>query len=274
MKHSDTRGMHTNEAYRFERTNPLHETRMTEGIVNRMTPLRWRNYHDDKVNRKSKELVETLVRDFDRSVIVAIGAGGGGLLRFTWKEPGITRIGLDINHEVLVRKGKQYFKAVEGSAFPLPIRDDSADIVLFDYVLHHLLGQDVMERSIREAVRILRPRGYIIAREPSSFSPSGMALNVANRFRLLNALTGSSNYEFAISPMYLCRLFEREGFVVSAHGLTYLWSRRLPIWAQDAISRLEPYVFRTEQSHWLADFLLYIFRRSPPETARPTASSS
>lgn len=257
--------MNTDEAYQFEKNNRLYETRKTKGILNRILPSRWRIYHDDKVNYKSTEIVGPLVRDFKQPVVLAIGAGGGGLLRLTWKEPDIRRIGVDINHDVLVNEGRHYFHPVEGSAFHLPIRSDSVDIVLFDYVLHHLVGQGMIESFIKEGVRVLHQGGYIVAREPSSFSPGGMAMNIANKFRLMNMISGSSNYEFALSPSYLLRLFDHEGSIVATHGLSYLWSRRLPIWAQEAISRLEPYLFRGKRSYWLADFLLYIVRKDSAE---------
>jgi ubiquinone/menaquinone biosynthesis C-methylase UbiE len=172
------------------------------------------------------------------------------------------RIGLDLNFEVLAAEGKQHFDPLEGSADSLPLRARSVDIVLFDYVLHHLVGQGEMESSINEAWRVLRPGGYIIAREPSSFSPSGLALNIANKFRLMNALAGASNYEFAISPPRLLKLFKSEGSLIELRGLSFLWSRRLPISVQETISRLEPHLFCSKRSQWLADFILYIVRKN------------
>ncbi len=249
-------------AVQFEKDNRLYETRLTKGIVNRITSLRWRIHHDDKTQVRTIESVSALVHNFEKPVVLAIGAGGGSLFRRIWKEPGITRIGLDINFDVLAKEGKQHFNPLEGSAASLPIRDCSVDIVLFDYVLHHLVGQGEMESSISEAWRVLRPGGYIIAREPSSFSPSGLALNVANKFRLMNRLAGASNYEFAISPPYLLKLFRSQSSLIKLRGLSFLWSRRLPIGVQGVISGLEPYLFRSERSHWLADFILYIVRKN------------
>jgi SAM-dependent methyltransferase len=250
------------EAYEFERNEALYKTRNTQGIVNRLIPAHWCTHSDQQTQIRSIESVRDLVRDFERPVVVAIGAGGGSLFRVVWKEPNVTRIGIDINHDVLVKEGKQHFQAVEGNACLLPLRDSSVDIVLFDYVLHHLVGQGEMENSISEAWRVLRPGGYVIAREPSSFSLSGLALNLANRFRLMNAIAGASNYEFAISPRYLLQLFGREGTLVELKGLSFLWSRRLPIGVQELIIRLEPLVFRSQRSHWLADFIIYIVRKN------------
>ena len=254
--------MKSTEAYQFERTKRLHETRKSAGLLNRITPSRWRVHHDDRINQDTVRLVEPLAREFDRPVVLSVGAGGGGLLKLTWKTPGIVRIGVDINHHVLADEGRQHFLAVEGSAFPLPVRDGSVDIVLFDYVLHHLVGQGLLEDALREAWRVLRPGGYMVVRDPSSFSPSGLAMNVANKFRLMHVLSGASNYEFAIAPPRLLELFGRSGSVQTVRGLSFLWSRRLPVWVQDVIRRLEPHFFNGRRAPWLADFILYIVRKN------------
>lgn len=254
--------MDKKEAFDFERDNRLYETRAKQGFLNKLIPHHWCIHHDDKTNVRSVESVKSLADEFERPVILAIGAGGGSLYRRVWQEPEITRIGVDINHEVLVNEGKTVFKAVEADANLLPFKDNSIDIVLFDYVLHHLVGQGVMERAIAEGLRVLRPGGYMVAREPSSFSPSGFAMNIANKFKLMHFISGASNYEFAISPPYLLKLLESGGKRVSVRGLSFLWSRRLPIWLQEIISKLEPVVFSTERSQYVADFIVYVVRKN------------
>ncbi len=174
-----------------------------------------------------------------------------------WQEPEITRIGVDINHEVLVNEGKTFFNAVEADAQLLPCKNNSLDIVLFDYVFHHLIGQGVMEKSIEEGLRVLPPGGYLVAREPSSFSPSGLEMTIVNKFKLMHFIAGASNYKFAISPPYLLNLFERQGKRRTVRGLSFLWSRRLPVWLQEVISKFEPVVFSSERSQYLADFTVY-----------------
>jgi SAM-dependent methyltransferase len=248
-------------AYEFERTERLHETRGTEGILNRITPVRWRVHQDARINAKVVALAKPLAREFERPVVLGVGVGDGRLLRMIWDEPSITRIGVDINRDVLTRHVTNEFIPVEASAFPLPIRSESVDIVFFGNVLHHLAGQRLVEDAVSEAGRVVRRGGYVVALEPSSLSASGLAMNVANRFRLMNILTGSSNYEFALSPAYLIRLLGREGSVLAVRGLTYLWSRRMPIWTQGLVHRLEPYLFRTDRAQWLADFVLYVVRK-------------
>ncbi|HEV2852138.1 MAG TPA: class I SAM-dependent methyltransferase [Thermoanaerobaculia bacterium] len=253
--------MKTNEAYEFERGQRLHESRKENGILNRLTPRHWRVYHDDRLNQKSVALVGSLIRELRRPVVLSIGAGGGGLLRLTWRDPSVLRIGVDINHAVLVEEGRHWFLPVEANACRLPLGDHSVDLVLFDYALHHFVGQGVMEASIQEASRVLRPGGYIVAREPSSWSLSGLAMNMANRLRLMHMLSGSSNYEFALSPRHLINLFSAAGSIKAVHGLSYLWSRRLPIWIQRCVKGVQPYLFRGSHGPWFADFVLYVIAK-------------
>lgn len=249
------------EAYRFERDNLLYKTRQAKGILNRIIPYRWGIHHDHKTQVRSVENVKSLIEDIERPVVLAIGAGGGSLYRAVWQDKEIFRLGVDINHDVLVNEGKEFFTAVEADACLLPFADNSFDVVLFDYVLHHLVGQDVMETSIQEGLRVLRPGGYMIAREPSSFSPSGLAMNIANKFKLMHLIAGASNYEFAISPRHLLKQFKRSGSVVTVRGLSFMWSRRLPIMVQDIITKLEPIIFNSERRQWLADFIIYVVRK-------------
>ncbi len=248
-------------AFDFERDNRLYETRAKQGFLNKIIPHHWSIHHDDKTNVRSVESVKSLADEFERPIILAIGAGGGSLYRRVWQEPEIIRIGVDINHDVLVNEGKSIFNAVEADANLLPFDDGSVDIVLFDYVLHHLVGQGEMERAIDEGLRVLRSGGYMVAREPSSFSPSGLAMNIANKFQLMHFISGASNYEFAISPPYLLKLLENGGKRVSVKGLSFLWSRRLPIWLQEIISKSEPFVFSSEFSQFLADFIVFVVRK-------------
>ena len=108
---------------------------------------------------------------------------------------------------------------------------------------------------------MLRPGGFMISREPSSYSPSGLALNILNYFGLMHRLTGASNQEFALAPPKLIRMFECHGSVLSVNGLTYLFAHRLPPRAQDLITWVEPYLFRGLRGQWLADFLLYVVQK-------------
>jgi len=248
--------------YDFERNNPIHLTRDAKGL-NRLRPQGWLQYNDRIVQMRTVELLKPLLSKHRDPVVLSIGVGHGGLFLWLWRDA--TRIGIDINHEVMVRARKEYgrdhFCAVEGDALHLPFPDCSVDIVAYDFVLHHLVGQASLQSAIAEGFRVLRPKGLVVSREPSSYSPSGCALNVLNHFRLMHKLTGASNQEFALSPPTLMRIFDRYGSVLLARGLTYLFAHRLPPRAQDLIRWIEPYLFRGAHSQWFADFLLYVVQK-------------
>ena len=194
---------------------------------------------------RTVRLLAPLLHNLANPVVLSIGVGQGGLFLWLWRDHGATRIGIDVNYEVMTKARNEYwldhFSAVVGDALHLPFPDCSGDIVVYDFVLHHLVGQGPLETALVEGFRVLRPSGFMISREPSSYSPSGIALNALNYFGLMHKLTGLSNQEFALSPPGLIRMFEHHGSVLSVDGLTYLFAHRLPPRAQDLIRWVEPY---------------------------------
>ena len=251
-------------AYAFERDNPIHETRDSHGLLNRLRPPAWLAHNDELVQQRTADVVRRTLPDVQRPVVVSIGVGGGGMFGPLWRDA--VRVGVDVNAEVmrkaLADHGADWYLPVEGDALCLPFRSASADVVIADLVLHHLVGQGTLEAAVAECMRVLRPGGYFVTREPSSWSPSGMALNAVNRFGLMHRLSGASDREFAIAPPALLRALTPWGTVEATEGLSFLWSHRLPIAVQDLVHRLEPYLFPGTHGKWLADFVLYIVRRN------------
>jgi SAM-dependent methyltransferase len=250
--------------YRFDREHNLHETRDTVGL-NRLRPSSWLRRNDRVVQLRTVETLEPLTRQLHDPVILVVGVGGGGIYEWLWREPGTLRLGIDVNHEVMRRavaeRGPDNFRPIEGDAARLPFRDASADVVFFDFSLHHLAGQGPIAPYVAEAARVARRGGLLVAREPSSWSPSGALLNILNRFSLMNRLSGASNYEFALSPVEVRRAFAKHSEVIEERGLSYLFAHRLPIWLQKGTEALEPLLFRGERAQGVADFVLYVARR-------------
>lgn len=242
-------------AYTFERKNDIHDTRDSKGVLNWLRPLAWLKHAAQNVDLRTVDVLQPLLKDLRNPVVVVIGVGRGHIYQWLWREAGTTRIGIDVNHRVMLQalaeNGSDHFHAVEGDARHLPLPDGSVDVVVFDFSLHHLVGQGPLESFIAEGSRVLRPGGFIIAREPSSYSPSGLALNVANHFGLMHKLTGASSQEFALSPPQLIRIFERHGSMLAVEGLTYFFSHRLPPRVQDFLAKSERYLFRGPRSRWL-----------------------
>src|SRR5437588_626061 len=98
---------------------------------------------------RTVELSKSLLSSRRDPAVLSVGVGHGGLLH--WLSRYATRIGIDINHEVMVKAraefGRDHFCAVEGDAFHLPFPDCSVDAVVYDFVLHHLVGQGPLLRT-------------------------------------------------------------------------------------------------------------------------------
>lgn len=265
--------MPTKPAYAFEREHAIHETRDAKGLLNRLRPPGWLRHNADRVDRRTVQVLAPWLAEPANPVVVTVGVGQGHIYQWLWRDPGAVRIGVDVNHaamlKALAENGRDHYRPVEGDAARLPFPDGSADVLVFDFSLHHLVGQGPLEDFVAEGARVLRPGGLIVAREPSSWSPSGLALNALNAFGLMHRLTGASNQEFALSPPRLIRAFERHGRVLAVEGLTYLFAHRLPPALQDLIARVAPYLACGRRARWTADFLLYVARKAPSGGAIP-----
>jgi SAM-dependent methyltransferase len=104
--------------------------------------------------------------------------------------------------------GLDHFRAVVGDALHLPFSNCSVDIVVYDFVHHHLVGQGPLETAVAGGFGVLRPGGFMISREPSSYSPSGLALNLLNHFDVmrqarLQSLRGSEEKVVTGEPIEL-----------------------------------------------------------------------
>jgi ubiquinone/menaquinone biosynthesis C-methylase UbiE len=99
--------------------------------------------------------------------VLEIGCGTGNLLlRVKATEPGATVIGLDPDPGALARarrKARRHRLEVRldrGFADALPYPDDSMDVVLSAFMLHHV-PEDEKESAAREVLRVLRPGGSL-----------------------------------------------------------------------------------------------------------------
>ncbi|MGY1624249.1 class I SAM-dependent methyltransferase [Geodermatophilus sp. SYSU D00965] len=99
--------------------------------------------------------------------VLEIGCGTGNLLLAAKQaEPAAVAVGLDPDLAALARarrKARRRGVAVQldrGYADALPYPDDSVDVVLSSFMLHHL-PDDQRDPALREAVRVLRPGGAL-----------------------------------------------------------------------------------------------------------------
>jgi SAM-dependent methyltransferase len=99
--------------------------------------------------------------------VLEIGCGTGNLLLDAKRtQPAATLVGLDPDLVALARAQRKATRrglAVQldrGHAEELPYDDDSVDVVLSSFMLHHVPA-DQQETAVREVLRVLRPGGAL-----------------------------------------------------------------------------------------------------------------
>ncbi|MGY1636315.1 class I SAM-dependent methyltransferase [Geodermatophilus sp. SYSU D00742] len=99
--------------------------------------------------------------------VLEIGCGTGNLLLAAKEtQPGAVVVGVDPDLTALARaqrKARRRGLAVQldrGHAEELPYADDSVDVVLSSFMLHHVPA-DQQETAVREVLRVLRPGGAL-----------------------------------------------------------------------------------------------------------------
>ena len=128
-------------------------------------------------------------------------------------------------------------RAVAGRAGELPFEDASFDVVLYRLVLHHIAYQGPLAPVFKEARRLLRPGGALVAVEPGAWHPVGAGLLLANRLGLGPAVHGTPD-DVPLSPRRLAAEASAAGLDPELHAVTYTW-RRLPPGAQRALQPLD-----------------------------------
>jgi len=93
-------------------------------------------------------------------------------------------------------------EAIAGRAGELDLPDASFDVVLHRLVLHHVAYHGPLEPALREAHRLLRPGGALVAIEPNLLYPVGAALALANRAGLGVRVHGTPD-DIPLSPRRL-----------------------------------------------------------------------
>lgn len=127
------------------------------------------------------------------------------------------------------------FAGAAGELHDVP--DASFDVVLYRYVLHHVVFDGPLEPVLAEGRRLLRPGGALVIVEPGLFHPVGAALALANRAGLGVRVHGTPD-DVPLSPRRLAAQCRSVGLAPEVHAVSYSW-RRLPAPLQDAVGALD-----------------------------------
>ena len=210
------------------------EFEYSKGIIR--TPRKWINYFWANYHKKISPLLSSEIAKCNK--VVFIGIGGGDVVPSLYFEDKRKIIGLDVNFKSLLSV-REHAKVVVADGSSIPLKSESIDLVVCNQVLHHIIGQGSLEAAINECHRILKRGGKFIAIEPNSLHPSGVLMNVANRFHKYHFLSGGSDYEFAISPFYIFKLLRNNSFSTLKSFAVTFSHPRFPVFLQKIINSLD-----------------------------------
>jgi SAM-dependent methyltransferase len=114
------------------------------------------------------EPIDSIINQFERVRICEIGCASGQFsqaLAARYINESISLFGLDIASQVL---SLYPYEKICGSAFSIPCRSGSFDMVCLPATLHHLFP---FENSLNELNRIIAPGGYFYCMEPNYYHP-------------------------------------------------------------------------------------------------------
>ncbi|MEX1141176.1 MAG: class I SAM-dependent methyltransferase [Thermoleophilaceae bacterium] len=235
-------------------------------------PYRHDNLLDRLSDRRRLELHYRRLKERERGILGRrLGLVGGDVLavgcgrdpgRHAFPAPAWRITGVELDEQrprELVATGEldEGFAGRAGELDELP--DGSFDVVLYRYVLHHVVYQGPLAPAFEEAARLLRPGGALVAMEPGALHPVGAALTVANRLGLGTAVHGTPD-DIPLTAGRLEREARAAGLEPEVHAVTYSW-RRLPGVAQRTLWRLDGPLGSRRRAARLGHTLLLVARR-------------
>jgi SAM-dependent methyltransferase len=221
------------------------------GLLNRIVSREWMQLGETHERSREYDILAQILSHFvkhnDRPTLIYPGSGYGGIflqetgaLFSDWR-----LVGFDIEHAKCV-KARTTLPVCQADLATTPFSSESADVVFFDLVLHHLVTQGILETAIAEGVRCLKPGGLLIAFEPNLWNPVGASIELARRLGFVTQLRGMDD-DVPLSPRYLRRVLRERGCSLKVEGVTFVW-RRLPPSVQKLLIRMEPYLLKSRLS--------------------------
>ncbi len=195
--------------------------------------------HYEHLRQRERELLATQVDLAAGGEVLSVGCGRDPG-RHLFHAPAWRMTGVELDPELprtLVERG-DLDAGLAGRAGELDeLLDGTFDVVLYRYVLHHVVYQGPLAPAFAEAERLLRPGGLLVAMEPGALHPVGAGLTLANRAGLGTATHGTPD-DIPLMPGRLKREARAAGLDPELYAVTYSW-RRLPPALQRGLWRLD-----------------------------------
>lgn len=117
------------------------------------------------------ESIKILVQDNNLKDIIDVGCGTGKIAKHL-NDSNINTLGCDISKEavLIAKKINNFNKLLQASAFKLPLKNQSFDLVISISTIEHF-NEDEAKLFIAEANRVLKPPGFIFLITPNFNSP-------------------------------------------------------------------------------------------------------
>ncbi len=216
--------------------------------------------HYGRLREREREILDRRLKlDGGRVLSVGCGRDPG---RHLFPRPAWRMTGVELDEDLpraLVESG-ELDEGLAGRAGELDTLPDGAfDVVLYRYVLHHVVYQGPLRPAFAEAARLLRPGGALVAMEPGALHPVGAGLTLANRVGLGPAVHGTPD-DIPLAPGRLEREARAVGLIPELHAVTYAW-RRLPARLQRALWPLDDALGSRRRAARLGHTLMLVARR-------------
>lgn len=230
-----------------------------DNLLDRMTPRERLGRQYAREEAREQVLISRGL-GLSRGDVLSVGSGWlPG--RHLFPAPGwrLTAVDLEEDRIRFAREQALADEAFVGAAGALDdLPDASFDLVLYRYVLHHVVFRQPLAPVLAEARRLLRPGGAAVIIEPGLFHPVGAALAAANRLGLGVRVHGTPD-DIPLSPRALARTARQVGLRPEVHAVSFSW-RRLPVPLQAAAGALDG-LGSLPGARWLGHTFLLIARR-------------
>ena len=231
-----------------------------DNLLDRLSDPDTLNAHYGHLREREREILR---RRFPRAGgdVLAVGCGRDPG-RHLFPAPAWRMTGVELEEEwprALVASG-ELDAGCAGRAGELDeLADGSFDVVLYRYVLHHVVYQGPLDPVFGEAARLLRPGGALVAIEPGALHPVGAALTAANGLGLGPAVHGTPD-DVPLTAGRLEREARAAGLDPRVDAVTYGW-RRLPPPVQRALWSLDGALGSRPRAARLGHTLMLVARK-------------